>query len=609
MAYVGNTARLCQAIVDGDLEHVEDWLSQEGADPNMRDYTGRTPLHLAVISSTVEVVKCLVGHGARITARLADGQTALHLAAARGNCEMVRTLMEKSDANEEEEEDKQDQRRRARDAAHKDGPADGAAADTKPDDASSDEDGESDGELLDYEASDYDVQSIATGSFVKVGEDSDESKEAGSLDDDKSDPDFYKIDAVAWDSKCSPLHLAILGGHCDVVKVLCQDFGADVLLPVKLDDSLYGDEHRAFLSLVLALALPMEKAVQMAETLLSLGATSSQANTDGVTAFHRYIRSGGPKLIETLWENDKIGLKAALNHVAVTGTRWSHEASTPLLTAVDRGDPILVLKLLEAGANPEVDFDSWLKGAKLSFAEHLGEYDTNKEYWRRGVEQPLIVAIQSPNPKTAVELLERGVDPNVITKASSDLLKNHWSRRYNKGQSALDLVRDSLEKLREYKGEKARFVTRRDTGYIPGYRPPLYFVEPPKGPQQTDEFLQKFQKGTYQWWVVSEDIDERVRGHHREQGHFEREKKELEESEGLPKKKEAIQEAIAQLEEVEKALQAKGAKTFKELHPDIEGPTNTNDTKDRPPGPYEFKFTFKGATDLTDKREAAYVEL
>jgi hypothetical protein len=39
MAYVGNTARLCQAIVDGDAEHVEDWLAQEGSDPNIRDYS------------------------------------------------------------------------------------------------------------------------------------------------------------------------------------------------------------------------------------------------------------------------------------------------------------------------------------------------------------------------------------------------------------------------------------------------------------------------------------------------------------------------------------------------------------------------------------------
>ena len=39
MAYVGNTTRLCQAIVDEDVEHVVDWLEQEGSDPNTRDYS------------------------------------------------------------------------------------------------------------------------------------------------------------------------------------------------------------------------------------------------------------------------------------------------------------------------------------------------------------------------------------------------------------------------------------------------------------------------------------------------------------------------------------------------------------------------------------------
>lgn len=42
MAYVGNTERLCQAIVDADLEHVQDWCEQEGADVNRRDHTGRS---------------------------------------------------------------------------------------------------------------------------------------------------------------------------------------------------------------------------------------------------------------------------------------------------------------------------------------------------------------------------------------------------------------------------------------------------------------------------------------------------------------------------------------------------------------------------------------
>jgi hypothetical protein len=45
------------------------------------------------------------------------------------------------------------------------------------------------------------------------------------------------------------------------------------------------------------------------------------------------------------------------------------------MTAIDQGNPILVLKLLEAGAKPEIDFDSWLQGAKFSFESQLGVSD------------------------------------------------------------------------------------------------------------------------------------------------------------------------------------------------------------------------------------------
>ena len=157
MAYVGDTARLCQAIVDGDLEHVEDWCSQEGVDVNRRDYTGRTPLHLAVMTSTTEIVQCLINHGARLIARLVDGRTALHLAAARGSKEMVKALMDKSLANEEEEEEKVDARRAARKAEK-------AKNDTEVDAEMSDAESEASEITLDSEESD----SMTMGSFVKL---------------------------------------------------------------------------------------------------------------------------------------------------------------------------------------------------------------------------------------------------------------------------------------------------------------------------------------------------------------------------------------------------------------------------------------------------------
>ena len=164
MAYIGDTARLCQAIVDGDLEHVQNWCSQEGVDVNCRDYTGRTPLHLAAMSSTPEVVRCLIEAGARLVARLVDGRTALHLAATRGSVEIAKALMDKSLENEEEEAEK-DARRRAAQKAER--AAGTAKKTTNP--VTEDEDGSgsevSEGEeYSEDEASD----SMTMGSFVKI---------------------------------------------------------------------------------------------------------------------------------------------------------------------------------------------------------------------------------------------------------------------------------------------------------------------------------------------------------------------------------------------------------------------------------------------------------
>lgn len=44
MAYVGDTARLCQAIVDHDIEHVQDWLQQEGVDVSFSLTPTQSPL-------------------------------------------------------------------------------------------------------------------------------------------------------------------------------------------------------------------------------------------------------------------------------------------------------------------------------------------------------------------------------------------------------------------------------------------------------------------------------------------------------------------------------------------------------------------------------------
>lgn len=215
MAYIGNTEQLCKAIVDGDSEFVRSWLEQEGNDPNTRDYTGRTPLHLAVSSSSLDIVDLLISHGSRLVARLADGKTALHLAAIRGSAEMVSALLRKSEANEEVEQAKLDAKRRAR-AATK-------GLDMAMEDAKLETDEDSDIDMVDDATEDAAIDATTENSMVNIAsQKSPDTEVLASKDNDEDEPDVYDVNVTSWDVAVSPLHLAIVKGHVEVVRCLVQ---------------------------------------------------------------------------------------------------------------------------------------------------------------------------------------------------------------------------------------------------------------------------------------------------------------------------------------------------------------------------------------------------
>ncbi|KAF4494819.1 ankyrin repeat [Fusarium agapanthi] len=591
MAYVGNVTRLCQSIVDGDVDDVSNWLSQEDADPNKRDYTGRTPLHLAVMTSTPEVIKCLVERGARLTARLADGRNALHLAASRGDVEIIKILMEKSIENEEAEEERQDKKRRAAKKASsedKDG--------VRDKDVASDPDGESDGEMIDDETTDADAASMTTGSFVKIKQVEAENAEDLVPEESQDEPDFFNVDALAWDLQCSPLHLAIAEGNEDAVRVLC-DYGTDSILPVK-SLAEHGDS-RVILTLVLALTLPNDKAKSMASLLMRLGATSAQGDSKGCTAFHRFVESGEVELIDTLLDNDKTGIKAAINHMVCDGSYWNAETIAPINTAVQSGDVALVLKLLTAGAAAHIDFDNWLKSAKVSdMSGRLGNLEANQKMYKETVEQPLITAIRSGRTDVAIKLLESGADPNSLNTETHRLIFNEYQRKWNKGQSALDLVQKSLKRLRGFNVETTGPVKPRETAGM-------------------DEFLGHFTPGSYSYWVVSEQVESQKRSFASRLNRYEEDIKKNPEPKGVPEKLEAIKELSAGFQALEAELISRGGKTFDKLHPDIKtnlrnNPSSTSSrTKDEEKTikPFEFHFSFNNDRDMTERRRDGYIEL
>ncbi|ORY09194.1 ankyrin repeat protein [Clohesyomyces aquaticus] len=588
MAYNGNSAQLCQAIVDGDVEQVEDWLSQEGSDPNMRDYTGRTPLHLA-ISSTAPVVKTLIDHGARLVSRLADGRTALHLAAARGNVEIVRMILVKSEENEEEEAKKEDARKQARISARNQETE--IVNDQKEEKPSNEDDSDID-IIEDSEDSDVDMHSTTTGSYVKVKEEEKKKADGPLPEDEEDEPDFYDINVLAWDTQCSPLHLAILHGHVDVVKELVQTFGADVLLPIKLLNSYDKSPRGAILTLVLALQLPLEKAQRMTQALLEIGASSAQADMRQTTALH-YIARKEPEILETLFQFDGPAAKRALNHLCVQGYEYRPTALSPLMTAIQQRNPLGALKLLEAGAEARIEFTAWIKAVESQY-ENISKRDSNQNLnnFLQDVDQPIILAVQAELPDLVMRLLGSGADPNTLTKETQRSMVDTWYQRYNKMASLLDIVQDKIKSLKDFNDDSAPVrpnpLVKPGVDHVEGIEPDSYkdFVANRlvKAAQKSDESAAK-------------SYADRM--------------KEYNERKGVAEKKKAVQALAEQFVAVEEDLIKRGAKTFVDLHPDVtkEKPeTNSYSYQPSTPKSLEIQFDFV-VHDLTDETREGYLKL
>lgn len=75
-------------------------LLKNGADPNMRDYKGSTPLHYALLQSSFSVVTLLVKNGAELTVFNYKGMTPLHITTRIGSLDWVLTCYGDLDAQD-----------------------------------------------------------------------------------------------------------------------------------------------------------------------------------------------------------------------------------------------------------------------------------------------------------------------------------------------------------------------------------------------------------------------------------------------------------------------------------------------------------------------------
>lgn len=591
MAYIGNTQELCQRICDGDLDFVDAWCKNNLEAVDRRDHTGRTPLHLAAECSTPEVLKCLVDHGARIVSRLVDGMTALHIAAARGSIEMITSLLEKSEANEAEEADKEDRRK-----AGKNANSQSAAKESDVDDVKmADEDGgdDSDEEMEDTSSEDDDA--MTEGSFVKVA-DKRQSDEDALDGDDETEPDIYDVNVLTWDTPVSPLHLAILGGHSEVIKTLIGTFGADALLPIKIVNEYSRSPKHAIMTLLLAARLSDPDAVRVTRELLAHGASSAQADVERVSALHYLVAKKRTELLKACISDDGAAAKSVLNHIVIESTYYNPRSETPLTTAIKSGDAGLVDCLLNLGAKPAIELDDYAS-AYAAMEEtfrysYWAKEDTSKT-WKEKVTQPVLLAVENDMPEIVLQLIDKGADINTLegdAQAYIASLEDNRSMNVH-GKSLFEAVVSKIKTLGSSIAKE---------------------LELPKPISlQKDEHYLKGKPGSYARWYLSKLVE---MAKNAVKDWEESRTKRLKKESDRPGQEQRLM-ALRALEEryfvLQEQLRKRGAKTLAQLHPEVSRRKHHVDDAEKPGVTREKAFApeVKFRVSASDEVLQGYVQL
>ncbi|MCJ1478364.1 hypothetical protein MMC13_007044 [Lambiella insularis] len=396
----------------------------------------------------------------------------------------------------------------------------------------------------------------------------------------------------------SPLHLAILGGHIEVIETLVTKFGADVLLPVKLVNDYNNQPRAALLILVLAAQLSDPDAASVTRRLLALGASSAQADLNQHTPVTYAVAHKRVQVLKELFSEDPVAAEGALKHVIVGGSTHNPSVTSSIEYAITTGDDGLVLKVPELGVEPTITFDDFLSSYNAKMGDTMRYHHEDRQLtFVKAVEQPVIQAAERDMPLSVQHLLDFGADVNTLdTKGGMIVKANGVRQAWNNGASLLDVVNKKIEVLQ--KSINVEFE----------------LAEPVKL-EDDDHYLEDAAPGTYEHWQRSAGLQTAKRllqSWHEERKALYEEHNEVD---SLPQKREALQSLKQDFESLRKRILENGGQTFEELHPDPPTPPDEHPTQHhRSPNPRKreliglditFYIPFVGG--ITHETQKAYL--
>jgi hypothetical protein len=279
-----------------------------------------------------------------------------------------------------------------------------------------------------------------------------------------------------------------MNGHLNVIDLLVSEYGADVLLPVKLIDPDTKSARGAIMTIVLTMYLPTEKAKKVLELLLQLGATSGQGDMNHITSFHYLVAQDEKELLDVLLTNDQPAAKGVINNLGYTN-QWGSGIISPLLSAIEAGHSQMASKLLAIGAKPTVAFEDWVKAylERNSYAKH-NTSEKNLDQYHNDATQPVMLAADKNMGEVVKELISKGADPGTMNANAYQLIKDASYSHYYCGETLLDVVQKKLKELQDYHPEDNTDI---------------------RSPEKLKDeafYTQGLEKGSYKFWTAQQDF-------------------------------------------------------------------------------------------------------